>query len=155
MINDYEIAKTYELFDDGLYNEALESFEKIVSELPNCEKHYFYLGMCYEKLDYEEKAVFYYKKGLELCDDVEYISDYHLNIGKNLIYLSRLNEALYHFEKAEAFEPNREFAVYNKAVVYICQKKYSKALMMLQTIKKLDKQKIEKLVNYCKYKLAI
>lgn len=126
-----------------------------MDENQDSEECYWHLGMCYEKIDNDTKAVDYYKKGLELCNDSEYVSDYHLNIGRSLLMLSRLSEALFHFDKASEFEGNRLFAMHNKAIVYMCQKNFEKALQLLNYVicEGLDNSRIRQHLDYCRNKV--
>ena len=136
------------------YIKAVECFEQILKNYPETEECYWYLGISYEKLCYEQKAVEYYKKGLELCHDSTFISDYCLNIGKNLIMLSNLDEALLYFERAEKCNQNRLMALYNKAIVYLCQKSYENALELFLYVKDngLEHQRMKQHIQYCKRK---
>ena len=133
------------------YDFAISKFEEIVQQVPNCEECYFYLGLCYEKIGYEIKAIEYYKKGLVLCDNEKYISDYYLNIGKNLLMISQLNEALFSFDKASMYQENYLVSLYNKSLVYMCQKNYKQALETLNYVvdNGLVNKRIKQNLEYC------
>lgn len=145
------ILNAKKMYNDNDYIKAVCCFEQILEKDSGIEECYWYLGLSYEKLNYEQKAVEYYKKGLELCCVSTFISDYCLNIGKNLLMLSNLDEALLYFDKAGICNQNRLMSLYNKAIVFLCKKDYKKALELFAYVEDngLEHPRMKQLIEYC------
>lgn len=152
------LAKAIELYDNSLYLDAFELFDKIIEQNPECEETYFYAGQCCEKMFYEHKAIEYYSKGIMKCLNIEYISDYHLNIGNCCIRLSRIDEAVFHYDKASELEDNYPIAQFNKAIAFLCINDYDEALLIFEILKNnnlydtINSIKLDKYIEFCKNK---
>jgi len=62
--NNFEIGKDF--FDKKEFNKAKEYFERYLKETPNDSSTHFYLAVAFDEQGDNEKAIFHYKKALEL-----------------------------------------------------------------------------------------
>ena len=63
IFSDFQFGK--DLFNDGLYEEAVVEFEKVISEYPTsdeAQKSLFFIGECYLKKDQFDKAEIAFKR---------------------------------------------------------------------------------------------
>lgn len=142
-------------YDNGNYIKAIQHYEQILQHSNNFEECYFYIGLCYENLQYEAKAIEYYNRGIKICNNPEHISDYHLNIGNCYLMLSRLEDALYHFEESRKCIENENISKFNIGVVYTCQHKYKDALSIFKEIMNngFNTTKLNHYISFCESKL--
>ena len=152
------LAKAVELYDNSLYLEAYELFYKIISQNSECEECYYYAGKCCEKMFYEYKAIEYYSKGIKKCSNCEHISDYHLDLGNCYIKLSKIDEAIFHYNEASKFEANYLIAQFNKAKAFLCINDYDEALLIFEDLKRknthdlINNIKLDEYLQFCKNK---
>jgi len=152
--------RALEYYRNSLYCEAGELFDEIIKKNPRCEECYFYAGRCCENLFFESKAIEYYLKGIKFCLNNEYIADYHLDIGNCYIKLSKIDEAIFHYDEASKFEDNYMVAQFNKARAFVCINDYKSALSIFEFIRKNDdydkinNNMLDEYVQYCERKLG-
>ena len=155
MNKDFLFEKALDYYNNSLYCDAIWLLDEIICQNPEYEECYFYAGRCCENVFFESKAIEYYLKGIEKCSNKEYTSDYHLHIGNCYIKLSKIKDAILHYDEAANFEGNHIVAQLNKARAFVCIKEYEKALAIFEQVKEAevgDATYIDKYVKYCKTK---
>lgn len=95
---------------------------------PNNPYTYFQLGQCYNRFD-DEKALFYYSKGLEfdVNPDLEYVQMMVIAYGYALIHLERFEEALGLLSIYDEFATSSDF-ICMIGIAYMRSGQYIKAL---------------------------
>lgn len=156
MNNNSLFIKAMHFYNTSSYCEAVELFDRIIDKNPECEECYYYAGQCCEKVFFECKAIEYYLKGIEKCIDEECISDYHLDIGNCYIKLSKIDEAIFHYDEASKFEDNYLMAQFNKAKAFVCINKFNEALSIFENVKNnntngvINTNKLDGYLQFCK-----
>lgn len=117
--------------------QALERYEKVIINNPDFEPAYFSTAYIYDDLSEENndsfesenvtKAIKYYKKSIELNDDINNFWSY-LNLGSIYERFNKDEEALEYFLKAHNIYPNKEMINYNIGVAYYKLKQYDQSL---------------------------
>lgn len=113
MMKDFE--KGNRLFNEGKYDQALETYQKIVEEFPDAYQLNLNIGNCFfEKQEYE-KAVQAYLKVTEKEPDN---TDALLSIGNSYSNLKQFDKALEWYNKIEVSKINDHLVLYNIGVFY-------------------------------------
>ncbi|KAA1245065.1 AraC family transcriptional regulator [Aquimarina sp. RZ0] len=155
----------------GLYQESLETYQKIISLLNKKENKFIgnynatYLssilgaGVCKYKLQKYDSAITFYKEGLELAvklGENVYITVFNMTIAEAYIQkkeydqaLSFLtNAALLIHKKEKVFDPNFYTLNYHLATIYYKKEAYEKALNYLEeNFKDIDSYEKEKQIE--------
>ena len=96
------------LLDQGRLDEALAAFEQVDKILPNDQDAHSYIGQILSRQQKHEAAVDHFKLasiGYERLRDTNRWAGAEINAGEELVRLKRNSEALTHFEKALALDP--------------------------------------------------
>lgn len=64
--NSGEISKADSLYNNGLWERALDSYKNLSAQHPEIGRYHFRKGVCYHKLNEYSKAVVEYKKAIEI-----------------------------------------------------------------------------------------
>lgn len=99
-----------ELISKSMRNSIL--LKDMLAENPDDPYLYFQMGQCYNLLHDDEKAAFYYAKGLsfDLNPQLEYVQMMVIGYGYALLHLNRYNEALSFLQKIyDAFSSSADF----------------------------------------------
>jgi tetratricopeptide (TPR) repeat protein len=127
MENDFEYIKEFgqvlEDFNRNSVKDVIPRLEKIIEKYPNQAEPYFWLGLCYEKLNYSENAAGLYEKYLciepEKPKDAGILADVYYRLGS--IYLSKKNyaKAIENYTKAIKLSPSSTYYL-ARAEAYEC-----------------------------------
>jgi tetratricopeptide (TPR) repeat protein len=61
-LNQYNNAT--QLMQKNDYQNSIKHFESVTKIFPDFERTYYYLGLCYQKLNYNQQAIFYFDKAI-------------------------------------------------------------------------------------------
>jgi len=104
---------------------AISWFELALNKDPKNIKIYNYLGIAYEQIGENSKAVETYKRGLDYSGDLKSI--FLTNIGNNLVIQENYDGAIEYYSQAIKFD-NYGDALRNRAGEYIRNQSYANAL---------------------------
>ncbi len=114
------------LFMENKPREAAPLLENALSQEPENEKIYLYLGYIYEQLGDHEEAVEILRRGLEVAD--ERAATMYYNLGNNLRALDRLDEAETMYTKAAQADSGFAKAFLNRANLQVRQEDFQEAI---------------------------
>jgi tetratricopeptide (TPR) repeat protein len=123
-------AKTYynkgiALYHQGIYDEALECFEKLIGLNPKDPDSFNNKGVVLHSQKKYEQAILCCKKALEL-DPTD--SDVQKNEGLAFCYMARCKKAVECYDRAIEVNPNDADAFNYKGLALHCLGKYQKAI---------------------------
>jgi len=104
---------------------AISWFELALKKDPENIKIYNYLGIAYEQIGENSKAVETYKRGLDYAGDIK--SVFLTNIGNNLVIQGNYDGAIEYYSQAITLDNNGD-ALRNRAGEYIRNHSYANAL---------------------------
>lgn len=93
------------LFKEGNYQAAIEFFQKVASNSPDCYDAFYYLGMSYLMLNNIDSAVYALSKAKKLRPDAVGV---HLSLGECHIRQGSMNKASESFKDAIEVQPSNE-----------------------------------------------
>lgn len=96
----------------GLYEEAIENYEKAIELNPDDASAYYNLGIALYQLGLHKEAIKNYKKAIELNPDN---GDYYFNLGFAQRELGLNEEEIENFKKAIKLNPNKPGYFFNLA----------------------------------------
>ena len=136
-------AESYELlfskgmlsFNQGNYEEALQSFLSAANLKPEITEIQYYLGLTQTQLNNNREAVKTFKKVISLDPTYPRV---HYDLGVAYYKLGNYKNALKEFKVAEKQEPNRAMIYYFKAHIFYLQNKFSKSLPYFTKAAELD-----------------
>ncbi|RLC52470.1 MAG: hypothetical protein DRZ79_01145 [Candidatus Cloacimonadota bacterium] len=117
---DFRFGK--ELFDDGLYEEAILEFKKTVSEMPtslDAQKSLLYLGKCYQKQEKYKDAEEIYQKLIQGYPKNQFMDEAFFELGYCRLQQNKYKTALTDFDKLLKEYPLSDFS--QKAISYVLQ----------------------------------
>lgn len=112
-------------FTRGNYDDAIPIYTKAAEKLPDRPELYFSRGLCYERLQLDQKAFEDYARCLEI--DPQHI-DARNNSGVVLANMDRYTEAAEQFTILIEQMPDNVLALRNRGLCYHDLKKFDKAL---------------------------
>lgn len=120
-----EIRSGNDLYDAGKYEEAIQAYEAILTEMPGAFILYKNIGNCYFQMEDYEKAEEYYLKVLE-----EDPADHEILMSIGNTYANRGEEekALEWYDKIEFEKINDPLVLFNIGSSFYTQSKYEQAL---------------------------
>lgn len=116
----------YLLFNQKKYPEALEIFNHYLKKHQDSET-YNNIGVIYEELDKQQKAIIAYEKSIEL--DPEYALSYN-NLGVIYSEQKTYEKATKYFQKAIKKDPHFLNAYNNLASIHLIHQQYNTALAL-------------------------
>ncbi len=122
---DTELSSGIDFFLNNKPEEAAPLFEIALKKDPGSNKIYNYLGIVYEQLGENGKAVEIYKKGLDVAGDLK--STFLTNIANNLSVMGNYEDAIKYYSKSIDIDNNGD-ALRNRAGEYLRKQLYSEAL---------------------------
>ncbi|NLK95863.1 MAG: tetratricopeptide repeat protein [Clostridiales bacterium] len=139
IINDINNISKYEKAVEDLDKEpkkSLKTFLSLVDEFDKNPLLYYYLGVCYRKLQDYDKAIYYLSESLRLESGIlEVVNE----LGLNYACLGNYHEALKYFKKA--FEASKELEICTNIVMcYINIGDIKQAKLNLEIAKKINPQ---------------
>lgn len=136
----------------GKYSEAVECFYKALAIDPNEGEIYYYMGVYYYTINDFKNAISYYKKSMLLNN---FQPEVHLNLG---VCYSKLGMSIQAIEELDiAYNQDDEYvdALFNKAMVLLTMKEYTKAIDIFLTLYDLQPDNIENMTDISKCYLKI
>ncbi len=106
--------------------QAASLLENALSQQPEKEKIYLYLGYIYEQLGRHEEAVDILRRGIQLQGD--YLGEMYFNLANNLHALEEFEEAEQTYTRAAEVEDGFAQAYLNRANVRVSQDEYQGAV---------------------------
>jgi tetratricopeptide (TPR) repeat protein len=92
-------------FNEGNYQAAIEFFQKVASNSPDCYDTFYYLGMSYLMLNNIDSAVYALSKAKKLRPDAVGV---HLSLGECYIRQGSMNKASQSFKDTIEVQPSNE-----------------------------------------------
>lgn len=132
---------------EELKQKADRNNELLLKELeqrPNDPYLYFQIGQSYNLLHDDERAAYYYEKGLA-CDvdpEEEYVQMMVIAYGYNLLHLGRQEEALGFESIREAFATTADFVLL-MGLIYLRNEQYIAAMKEFLTALSIEKCRVE------------
>lgn len=133
----YLIGKSY-VAEDNL-EDAISSFEKILTIDPENSKAYLGLARCYKRQDKIERAISYFEKAIEL--DPQNASAFD-SLGLTYRQIGKLEEAISCYLKARGIRKNSE-SVFFIGLIYYAQSEFINAKKYFDEALYLSQQEIE------------
>ena len=134
------------------FENALHYFNKALEVDDTDPDAYFYLGVYYEKQGDFEKAIEYYQKAVALnaTNDIEP----HVSLSACYFAVDQYEEALKESNKAYELCLDDKDVVFNRCLIFIRMRKYSKVIELLDKHRDLaQEEEFARQINYCKKKL--
>ena len=120
-----ELQKGNDLFDQGKYEEAIQSYQIIIAKIPETYILYRNIGNCYFQMENYEMAEAFYLKVLEKePDDTESI----LGIGNTYANRGQNEKALEWYSKIDFEKITDSMVLYNIGSNFYTQGQYQEAL---------------------------
>ncbi|MBP1889705.1 tetratricopeptide (TPR) repeat protein [Clostridium moniliforme] len=151
LMNDIENITTYEKAVDLIEEKPEKSIEMFLSLLEKFEDNpliYYYLGVCFRRINKFDKAIYYLRESLKLESG---ILDVVNELGLNYACIGDYEEAIKYFKKA--FEASKEVEICTNIIMcYLNLGNLKDAKLHLEIAKKLNKddeivKKIEKAIS--------
>ncbi|MFP4483730.1 MAG: tetratricopeptide repeat protein [Spirochaetaceae bacterium] len=114
------------LFMENKPREAAPLLENALSQEPDNEKIYLYLGYIYEQLGEHEEAVDILQRGVEVAD--ERVAAMYYNLANNLRALDRFDEAETMYTKAVQADSGFSKVYLNRANLQVQQEDFEEAI---------------------------
>src|ERR1700683_1121391 len=124
-------AKGHVQFELEQYDDALKTYEKLLTVAPRHPTANFNLGICYEKLGRWQEASDAFGKALETDPQRE---EAQLGLGICLLHQEKPEPAITYFDKVLGRHPDHETALFGKAVWLQLLWKFAEAPALYQKI---------------------
>ncbi|HOP49590.1 MAG TPA: tetratricopeptide repeat protein [Ignavibacteriales bacterium] len=135
------VAKLYE---KGLYHQAIELLEELISKNTNDDDLNFKLGFLYSKVYNFEKAIFNYRKAVELKpQQFEYNYNYAIVLSENGNY----ELAIEYFNKALELKNNDINCIYNIGCTLKRANKFKEAIQVFENVLDINPNHAESIYN--------
>ncbi len=113
------------LQEKGIFDEAIQCYQKAIAVNPNFIDAHFNLGVAYQQLGQHDKAVAPYQKAIDLNPENPKA---HLNLGIAFKEQGLYDEASEAFKNALRIKPDYAMAYYNLGNVYLAKGQYNDAM---------------------------
>src|ERR1035438_7765515 len=137
-------AKGHIQFELEQYDDAIKTYEKLLTLAPRHQTANFNLGICYEKLGRWQEATDAFTKALEVEPQRE---EAQLGLGICLLHQEKPEPAIVCFDKVLARQPGHETATFGKAVSLQLLWKFDESTALYLKILERNPQSEECLVN--------
>src|SRR3984957_9424931 len=137
-------AKGHIQFEREQYDDAIKTYEKLLTLAPRHATANFNLGICYEKLGRWQEATDAFTKALEVDPQRE---EARLGVGFCLLHQKKPDPAIACFDKFLARQPGHETATFGKAVSLQLLWKFDEATALYLKILERNPPSEECLVN--------
>lgn len=128
-LDQYNLAT--QLIQKNDYQNAIKHLESITKIFPDFERTYYYLGLCYQKLNYNQQALFYFDKAIN-----SFPNELDAYIGKSSILdvQNNLPEAVSAIISAIKINPTRSDLFSNLGYFHIKRQLIDNGLTTFKTI---------------------
>src|SRR6201997_438182 len=137
-------AKGHIQFEMEQFDDAVKTYEKLLSMAPRHQTANFNLGICYEKLGRWQEATDAFQKALEVDPQRE---EAQLGLGICLLHQEKPEPAIACFDRVLARNPDHETALFGKAVSLQLLWKFDEATALYLRLLAKNRQSEECLVN--------
>lgn len=110
--------------EEGRYEDAIKAYLKALEREPENAATYNNMGVAYNNLNENERALEKYNRAIELTPEAMYYS----NRGYTYMRLNRLDKAMADCEKAIELDPDYASAYDNRGDIYYLLQEYEKAI---------------------------
>ena len=128
----------------GMFDKAIECYEKILKINPNSAIAYFNIAVMYDKLKSPKYAIKNYKNATKIKSDY---ADAHNNMGSAYKELNDFDRALNAYQKATLIQPNHAFAYNNMGNIYKDKGDHKKAIDAFEKAILFKKNYMEAFIN--------
>ena len=154
-VNNTELSSGIDFFLKNKPEQAASLFEIALKKDPGSNKIYNYLGIVYEQLGENRKAIETYTRGLEVAGDLK--SAFLTNIANNLSIMGNYEDAINYYTQAINIDNNGD-ALRNRAGEYLRKQFYSEALSdyklyLANEINPYQEEEIKRVINLLELKL--
>lgn len=122
------------LFEQGLYAEAIEEYQKAIKRKPDWASAHNNLGLAYSKDNQQDLAIQEYNEAIRLDPN---LGEAHYNLASLYYDRRSFNQAISSFKKALSINPNMPEAHYNLGATYYETKQYDLAWKEAQEAQRL------------------
>jgi tetratricopeptide (TPR) repeat protein len=129
----YHLADLYDR--QGHYQEAVDTFKKVIELDPNRAFAYFKMGTAYSRMNQPEKAVEVLRQAAERLPKSPVVLN---NLGIAYGKMNRLDEEIVAFKKALEIRPRYSAARFNLALTYLKQGDRQSAQAQYEALKEYD-----------------
>jgi tetratricopeptide (TPR) repeat protein len=113
--DDENLSKGIDLFSEGKYDEAIESFEKVVEKFPDNIEGYYNLGLSYLRKGDIDQAIFSLEKAADVNPEAPLI---FLALGEAYFNKEENEKAMESYQQALKIDPGNPRAHYSLGMVY-------------------------------------
>ncbi len=150
-----ELSSGIDLFLNNKPEKAAPLLEIALQKDPGSNKIYNYLGIVYEQLGENRKAVEIYKRGLEVAGNLK--STFLTNIANNLSVMGNYEDAIDYYTQAINIDNNGN-ALRNRAGEYLRKQSYGEALndykaYLVHEVNPYQEDEIKKIISLLQVKL--
>jgi len=122
-------------FDEGKFNQALNTYKKALNVEPKNIDALICCGLCHRNLKEYDKAIEYYNTALEIEPDNKTALN---NLGYALEMKDQIEEAIEMYKKSLEIDPNYDMPLVNLSKIYIDRKEYQAAIKIYKAALDVD-----------------
>src|SRR5918999_167464 len=137
-------SRGYEAYEQGMYQQAIEYFDRVLAIDPNFLEALHYKGSALNSLQRHQEAIEYYDRALAI--DPNYVNVL-ISKGNVLVGLQRYEEAIEHYDRALAIAPNSVVALNNKGATLHDLGRYQEAIEYFDRVLAIDPNDSDALTN--------
>ena len=114
-------------YNQGKYAKAMQEFNQAIAADPQNREAHYYLGLCYQKLEYYKESVPEFKLSLEMENgDKLFLSKIRLSLAYSLEMTGDLDNSERQYELAYSLDPHNKSAYKGMVRVKETRQKHSK-----------------------------
>lgn len=122
---DKDLEEGVNFFNDGRYDEAIESFKRVIEKFPDNYEGYNNLGLSYLKNNNLDQAVDTLEKAIGLKPDSPSV---YFALGESYFAKGESEKAIRSFSEAIELDPDNPMAFYNLGIIYYRQDENEEAI---------------------------
>jgi tetratricopeptide (TPR) repeat protein len=105
------LANGKKFYNQGKYPKALQEFNKAVEADPRNREAHYYLGLCYQRLEYYKESIPEFKLSLEVAGgDNLFNSKVRFSLASSLEKIEALEESQAQYQLAYSLDPDNKAA---------------------------------------------
>jgi Flp pilus assembly protein TadD len=133
--DDKNLSKGIDLYSEGKYDAAIESFNKVIEKFPDNIEGYYNLGLSYLRKGDIDQAISSFEKAADLNPEALPI---FLALGESYFNKGEIEKAEESYLQAIKIDPEKSQPHYNLGIVYYKTDKIEKALLSFDKCIELD-----------------
>ncbi len=122
-------------FDEGKFNQALDTYKKALDIEPKNVDAIICIGLCYRHLEEYDKAIMFYNNALEIEPDNKTALN---NKGYTLEMKNQIEEAIEFYKGSLEIDPNYDMPLVNLTKIYLDRKDYKAAIKVYKNALEVD-----------------